>query len=490
VIVALAWAAGASLVVWWLTRRQLVMADEAWHLVVADRLVNRHETLYRDIFYGTGPLPAWLLAASVRLAGVEIRALRSINAAVTGVLVGALWLGADHLGVHPVLASVLMVVTVLGCGPAADLETLYANLTRAAVAVAIAGALASTPAALLVAGIALGAGLASKYNIALGAAPLIALLAWTSAEQPVWLVAAAVAVALTVALAVAPVARARGGVGAMLQRLGPNKRSYMDRGRISLRSTIRLGTLAHVAPAVSVPFVVAAVLVEGVVLISGGPLMPAVVVAALVATWFLCGWPRWDGCHLRSGLPFATLALLVATTELRATELMAANAVALSAQALMIVAAGVVTVAGIRQAAQRRAFSPGQNISGFRGATCEFSPDELTQLHEARRRTGGTALVLGMSAPQAYLASGIRNPTPFDYPLASTFGPTGQAAVVAELDADDEGWVVWIDGLAFARLAPEEINQWVAQATEIVEQTGRIVVRRRRPRANPIKPSA
>lgn len=453
----LAVAALAAAVVALLTMRQEVVVDEAWHLVVVDRVLHRQNVLYRDVFYGAGPLPVWLLAGAVRLGGLEARVLRVVNAATSGVLVGALWHLTQGVGLPAWASALTAAVTVLGCGPVADLESLYANLTRAGLAIAFAGSWAGGSAAMVLAAVGVAMAALAKYTAALGAGPFVLAVAWLRAEER-WSVAVGVAVVAALCwAAVAPVARHRDGFDAMRQRLGPNKRSYLQYGRHSMRRTFTGGGAAD---RLLVPSVVpaGAAVVLALVAWPGGVATVALV-GGLLAAWFLLGWPRWDSCHLRSGLPFVTVAALVAghaagDTRERLRSVVVVLAVALAAWGCALV------VVGLRDAIRRGAFGPASDVPGFRGTGCPFTPDAIEDLAVASRLAGGVALLLGSPAPLAYLVAGIHNPTAYDYPYASTFGPTGQDEVVARLAAGDIRWVIRVYPLP-GPMAPATIDRWV-----------------------------
>ena len=68
------------------------------------------------------------------------------------------------------------------------------------------------------------------------------------------------------------------------------------------------------------------------------------------------------------------------------------------------------------------------------------SPRSLTDGRRVRDTAGRRVLVLRSDAAQWYLALDLRNPTPYDYPLASTFGRAGQQVVAARLCRSDIEW--------------------------------------------------
>jgi hypothetical protein len=58
-----------------------------------------------------------------------------------------------------------------------------------------------------------------------------------------------------------------------------------------------------------------------------------------------------------------------------------------------------------------------------------------------RSRTGGKVFIVTAEASFYYLAGGLRNPTPFDFPARTDFGASGETGVVRRLSQSHVGWV-------------------------------------------------
>lgn len=89
---------------------------------------------------------------------------------------------------------------------------------------------------------------------------------------------------------------------------------------------------------------------------------------------------------------------------------------------------------------------------------------------ELRAMTGGRVFLLRPDAALWYLAADLRNPTPYDYPYASVFGPDGQRETIAAIEAGAVEWVCWPEPMA-GRLAPLELQAFVATAMAPVADT-------------------
>ena len=82
--------------------------------------------------------------------------------------------------------------------------------------------------------------------------------------------------------------------------------------------------------------------------------------------------------------------------------------------------------------------------------------------------------VLLPGASLAYLTSGVRNPTPYDYPLATTFGQDGEDDVVAAARSGR---------LRRACIAPPRSQEWVGleplRPTQLESRLRRAMARER-----------
>ncbi len=466
-------AAAATLV---LTRRHDVVSDEAWILVVASRLKDRHDVLYRDVFFGVAPLPMWLLLAATGRGPVEVAALRRLNAVGVGVVAGALWHVTAQVGLPWWSVTAVVVLTVLACGPVADVLTWYDNLSRAGVALALCLVLDGAPWALVAAGAALGAAAMSKYTVGVVASPVLLAMAWTTADDRRWIAAAALAALAVGAVSVAPLTRQPGVLRAMVSRLGPGKRSFVQHGRISLWRLVRHRQQRIVVMSAIVPLAVISLPAAVWASRRGAPSATVWTVLVGVVVFSVCTWPRADTAHLRSGLPFAAVAVLAGTA---AVHDVSATALVTVVRVAMLVWTVWLAVAGVHYAVGRGAFRPlaDRQVRGCRGAGCRLDDAIVRDLWVASELAGGVALVLGVDAPYASLVSGIHNPTPYDYPLASAFGVHGQADVAQRIADGRVAYVVQVEPMPVA-MAPTEVDDAVATHTEVVWQSATVRLRR------------
>ena len=173
----------------------------------------------------------------------------------------------------------------------------------------------------------------------------------------------------------------------------------------------------------------------------------AVVVAAAV--------PRADFGHVRGLFPVAVLTVALALGA------HPAGVDAVPAGLRLFVALALAAVTAVALA-----------ISLRRIQVARPSDDRLESAHGAvlRERTGGRVFLLRGDASFWYLAGGLENPTPYDYPLASVFGPHGQREVIQDICDGRITWVCW-PGASSGRLRPAELEDFVAQTMVAVEVT-------------------
>ncbi|HEY5611547.1 MAG TPA: hypothetical protein VIL97_10085, partial [Thermoanaerobaculia bacterium] len=111
----------------------------------------------------------------------------------------------------------------------------------------------------------------------------------------------------------------------------------------------------------------------------------------------------------------------------------------------------------------------------------ESTDDELLRAAADVRRAvdGDEAFVQTMTAGFYYLAAGIRNPTPYDMPAATTFGPDGQKKLIAMIEEGRIEKVVAFNE-PLGSQSPTELLRYVETTMSPVATTGRFTLYARR----------
>lgn len=471
-------------------RRVPVTDDEAWFLHVVLRC-RRGDVLYRDVFYGAGPLAVWLAQAAVRVSGPHLRVLRGLSVAYFAGLLLAGWSVLAAVGAPGWLVGACWVGAVAFAGPSWGGDNQYGQLAFLLVTVAAAAvagwATGGSPWWLVPAGVAAGAALATKQSVGVaGVAALgsVVLVAGTMAGAGLF--AAAVVVAAGGCLL--PVVR-QGTLGDLVTRTVANKGTYLATGGVSARA----GLLAVLAPApgdpgrfgrfasvvAATPFLSVAVLPVALVAAIAvvvtspstvGPARPAALLGAALAVVALAGmYPRADAPHLRGVFPTAVLAAGLCAHAVALTRpgwpAVSTLGPAVGAALAAWTAAGLVASLDTR----RREPDPApdhvdRDLPHLDGLPVlrrspGISPADGRELREV---TDGVVFLLRPDAPLWYLASGLTDPTPYDYPYASVFGPSGQAETIGAIERGEVRWVC-TPGPMEGRLAPLELQRFVVE---------------------------
>jgi len=458
---------------WWCVPRLPTNPDECWHLLVVRR-VAAGRRLYRGVFFGAGPWSVWVTSLVVRRRGERLLVLRRLVVVLSIALGSAVWAWTSAVGLAWLPGLAVAGGTMLLSTALWTLDNHYGLWSRIGVFVAY-GAVLGLENPLVagpVAGLGLGLALLNKYT--LGFAALAGLLVVAVADD-VWLaVLAACGVGGLLAGAGYAVA-ARDGVGpSIVQRLVRNKGTFVATagsgflvrwramvGRPTVHSVLewRVSWIAFALTALAAVLVLADAVIATV---QGGGLGRTGAVVGLALVGVAALWPRADEPHVRCSLPLWTAPAVVAADRLE--------------PALGIAWAALVATAGLGSAAlavaeRRRTHLPEPAGTPFDGVNAW--PWDLAEVlaggSELRELTGGTVFLLRPDAAVWYLATGLRNPTPYDYPLASPFGPDGQQVLADNLASGRVRSCCWAPSNA-GMLTPVLLEQYAA-SLPVVAQT-------------------
>ncbi len=482
-----AWAA-LSVAAFLLTARADFSWDEAWFLQVVDRVLAG-DVLYRDVFFGATPLSVFLAAPFHVLLGVEVLVLKGLVTACF-VATAALTVRAGRLlGLHPAWLVALVVVLLLYAPPRA--VSLYTPLatTLALACLVLALERLDRPGETRLAaaaGAAAGLAFATKQNV--GALALAALLVAVAAGG-VWRRPALAALAAFAAIAVLLVLSlwALGSLGGLADYGFLGKGAYVKGGSVGPLEGLRgelmpaggedafdiarraywqgAYLLAVVAP---VALALAAGRVRGALERRRLSVLAAFLVAGLIAPF-----PRYEGQHVGMIVPFALLALVAALHVLVSPWPTRRTRIALIA--LFAWAALGLAVLTVRPLVWLATGSHGlSELPHFRGMLIERDLERRLAA-DARALSaaahGDDVLLLSARAGFLYLVSGVGNPTPYDYPLRTAFGRSGEEAVRRAV-ADGRIRLVCIGFSVQEALRPVELERYVTTRLRRVADLG------------------
>jgi hypothetical protein len=439
--------------------------DGMWVLQVVSRL-HAGDTLYRDVFAGVPPLAFFTAWAATLVLGLELFTLRLV---LIGVLALSYLVSADlvwrvtRTRRYDVVVGSMTLVWALPAN--VPLYQPLANLCLLAAVDAIAWWSVQPERGqrhdalpLWMAGAAAGLSFVSKQTT--GAYALLVVLAGVALEhrrrRSSFLAGASglgisgIAFALTVTVALVPV-MAGGGWEKFLDYAFLGKSTYLRVGGVpfldelatflgSLRPGVSFNLLAFVRHQA---FILPLLLVPAVVVLvrprwRAEPGVGLLVCLALAEAATL--YPRADIDHVVPAVPGMLVALLAAwhlgAWHPGASRLTVAWRRLPEAACVLLVAAGVV----IRLGASVSALAAEDRV------WCDLPHLRHVLLPRARAaELGAQARALRGASPSGrlfllvpnaglyYLVSGLTNPTPFDYPLATAFGRTGEAELARSI---------------------------------------------------------
>jgi len=437
-------------------------SDESWFLQVTRR-VNGGETLYKDMFFGATPLSIYLLRVLTHVFGLEVLVLKGMAAAciTSSILLGARILQelevSKRISIFFVAANFIFVSSPWPIG-------LYTLLSPPFLMGTCLAALrwrkqfqsgSKAYKSLIAAGICAGLCFASKQNVGLGAiAALLITVAITSAgikdrSRSVPYAVALIAFLLVSGVLLAPILLS-GAKDKFIEYCFTGKKTYLNlhlaylMGDVSIRikgfSAVKVYLSAFIdhpsftslrAAIVLSSFFLIPLLATGAIyklLGKSNRRMTLIVIAFAVAALSML-FPRPSIHHVVSTVPMSMAALFYFWQYMFPQKYKAAvyiqrtTGAALTILVLMYLAIPIKQMSDGQELSQIPHFR-GVWISGFKRE--EFLKD-ARQLRTVARNHN--LFIMGPSASFYYIICDLKNPTPFDYPLVTTFGFHGEEEV-------------------------------------------------------------
>ena len=454
-----------------LVGRPVGHADEAWFLWVLTR-VSRGETLYRDVYFVSTPIPAWIGLAAVRLVGSQILVTRALT---TLCFSGSTWLGwvaARRCGVGHRGRVLLACAFFVYASPLTNFASFYSSL-------AVLFALGSLVALLrwidersrseirdrrdlLGAGTLAGLSFASKPNLglaAVGAVGVIVLAAtarhgWRAWGRDLVLVGIPFAVVSGVTVLVVAVTGAWSGftadvftgkahyldvfTGGYLPGLRNVERVLPFFGPPAAAYANRIWYTASMVP------IAAGLLIIGALTKTSGPRrLQAGALAAFAAVGAIALIPRGGPQHLSEAAPLF-LAVIAGGVALLAPVLTARRVVrgfAVGLAVWLAIASVAIVVRTVEPLPQRA-----ESLTGLPHVVGAAVADHTVRgVHivatQAQRAHATNLFIIRPDASYYYLTAGLTDPTPFDFPGISDLGRDDQDGVIRLLGAGSVRWV-------------------------------------------------
>jgi hypothetical protein len=414
--------------------------------------VTTGETLYRDVFFGVTPLSLYILAGLTKAFGTDILVLKLAGCVVsTAVMLLCCRVWHELRPRRYSVALILALFVFASPGTIAYLS-FYSNVANcflvAALWVLLVWVRDRREFFLIVAGVLLGLAILAKQNF--GAYGCIALalgvvsVSVSERRGARWAIArvsrAAGACVAVVLIGLLPVFL-QGGLPGLIDYGFLGKGRYLALGRVSYFDAITramavaLPTSAESLRAIRtlIPFLFAPLLVPLLAValprMSMERRLKAIIVMLFVLASIAGVYPRADPHHLVFAVPFLLIAILMCWNAIASAPYARIARVlgysTLGAAALLIFTEGA-----------RRALSPANIPSPFRhfgGSLIDRT--EAAHLAANLRVIGslqrdGRTFIIAQNAAFYYLAGGLRNPTPFDYPFVMSFGRTGEERTI------------------------------------------------------------
>ncbi len=436
-------------------------ADEAWFLWVLTRMA-RGETLYRDVYFVSTPVPAWLGLAAVRLFGSHILVTRALATLLFTASTGLGWVAARRCGVGIGGRLLLAVAFFAYASPLANFSSLYSSLAMLFALGSLVVMLrwidtrsGLSPARasweLLGAGVLAGLSFASKPNVgiaALGAIVVVVLAERRRDGWGAWRRDVALGVGPSVAISGATVlaAAATGAWSGFTADVFTGKAHYLDvftGGYLPGLAEIER-VLPFVGPTAAayanrlwytaslLPIVAAVLVVCAMVKTSGRRRVQTVALAGFAVVGAIGCIPRGGPQHLAETAPLFLVVIAGSIALLRpALTRGAVVRVAVAGLAIWLAIATVaVVVRSVEPFGQRT-----ESLTGLPHVVGAAVADHTVRgVHivagQARRAHATTLFIVRPDASYYYLTGQLRDPTPFDFPGVSDLGRDDQDGVI------------------------------------------------------------
>ena len=481
-------------------------ADEAWFLLVAQRTNHGGARLYRDVYYVSTPLAMWIMQGATRVFGTHVSVERAFATACFVVSTAIVCAIARRLGM-PRAGRMLLALALLVYGsPISYFASVYSMLAVTASLGALWMTLQWVERESLVRGRAApgligigflcGVAFASKPNtglLALGATVVTVVASSRRVVVPgagtlVVRVAGGFAAAVTAMLVPLLLAGTTGafvgevftGKGQYLSLLGGRPFSNLTYPLHALGSTTTTLAAQLIATDLFLPFLVPAALFVTIWRASELRSSPTfVALTAFSVVGLGAAAPDFGRQHATEAVPLLlgiSVVLIAWARPFPRITVRRPRVVFVPAAIVLVVAA-----VGVYANARRPIVQPADRVVATKLAHFDgtmISANNETRLRadlaDLRADTHGSVFIVQAQAAFYYLAGGLHNPTPYDFPARTDFGPGGQRGVLTLLRHTHTRWVCLPKpprrGTKPSATAPLELQHGVTLSYHLVER--------------------
>jgi hypothetical protein len=406
--------------------------DESWFLQVTARAA-RGEVLYRDVAFGATPLSIYLSVLLVKLFGVEVVIIKALNALSFTVTLLLCVRCSEHLGLSRNTACAVGAAYLFYALPGnALLGSAYTPLAIMLFVACFERTLAwqRSPLVRTLLAAAVLAGLCFGVKQNMGLLAIVALAVVVGLRNARAAATACGIAALTTAVTLLPVMLTQ----AMPQFIDygfTGKGTYVELGGISmLAGALRELRSGYLWRQMYWPHQYLFAPIAFVLLLLARPRdARATTLLVFSVAAFAAIFPRADAMHLTISHPLIILALAYGLHALlRERRQLVRRSV------YVWLGAGLLAMTTARVRFLMSADLEISTLPHFRGPPVAHSFTSEVRRTSAELRAAAPTNELFLLSPRAglyYLVSGLANPTPYDYPYATTFGAHGEAAVAA-----------------------------------------------------------
>jgi hypothetical protein len=467
--------------------------DEAWFLWVTDRLAHG-DVLYRDVYSVTTPVAFWLSLGAVKVAGTQLLVIRALNVASFVVTIELLRRIVARRGLGGAGQALLIAVIWILGSPVSHRVALYSGLaitlTVGAWYCLDSPGPSRSRGRLALVGVLAGLAFQTKPNI--GALALVAIALVLAAEQrpapdargrlhDVAIVAAGFGVAAGAVLATVA---ATGGLRGYIDYVFLNKGSYLDAGasyfsqigdaaRLAARSGASIAARV-LTMTILVPIVAVAALV--VAFVRARPRVRVLEPAAFTVVGLVALYPRVTPTHITAATPLLLAGAFLTWQSARTGAPRRAwpkPAIGLAA-AVLALAFGAVVVRSV------------DGLTGDHGPVRHFAGVPMnarraaslrSELGELRAATGGKVFIVRPDAGKLYLIGDLSDPTPFDIPEQTDFGPNDEEDAIRFIERNRVRFVCLDPGAGHPNrrrplLSPLKLERYVRRHFEATTDFG------------------